>query len=79
MKDGLVLFGLALAFLAFIVVGVVAATASYAQPPQSNATGAAAKQAHVTSPAAAGVQHGSVGGPVNKGAKVNGTGMRPKH
>ncbi|MGO8915820.1 MAG: hypothetical protein ACLQJR_07930 [Stellaceae bacterium] len=79
MKVDFLLFGLSLALFALVVVGVIAATATYAQPPQQSTTSTAAKPAQVNSAASAGAPRGPVGGPVNKGAKINGTGMQPKH
>ena len=72
MKVGLFLFAL-------IVVGGVAAVPSEAQPTRPATTKTVAKPAPAGSVGGAASQRGAIGGPVSKGAKINGTGMRSKH
>ncbi len=73
MKIGLFLFALV------VLVGFAAAPSDAQQTPQGTAKTAANKPAPISSVGTAGPRRGSLGGPVSKGAKVNGTGMRSKH
>lgn len=63
---------------ALVVVGGLAANASHAQlhPATARAT---VKPTPKSSLASAGLRHGSLGGPVNKGPSINGTGVPRKH
>lgn len=72
MKVGLIL-------VALVVVGGLAATPSDAQQPRQGTTKTVAKPATASSLGSGGSRRGSVGGPVSKGAKISGTGMRSKH
>lgn len=72
MKVGLFLFAL-------VVLGGVAANPSYAQQPYQGTAKIVKKPPHVNPIGSPLSRHGTLGGPVSKGAKINGTGMRPKH
>jgi hypothetical protein len=67
--------------VAVLVVGGFAANSNGQQTHQTRHDTAkpVAKRAPVSSLGSSGSRPGSIGGPVNKGPKINGTGMRPKH
>lgn len=70
-------FGLFLVALVF--VGGLAAAASDAQQRHPGTSKTAAKPAPAGSVGGAASRRGIIGGPVSKGANVNGTGMRSQH
>jgi hypothetical protein len=72
MKVGLFLFAL-------LVVGGFTAPPSGAQQTHQGTTKTAAKPAPAGSVGGAASRRGIIGGPVSKGAKINGTDIRPKH
>jgi hypothetical protein len=68
------------AFLfALVVVGGVAATPGVAQQPRQAAARTVANPATASPVGPAPSRRGAIGGPVSKGAKINGTGLRSKH
>ena len=64
--------------VAVVVLGGFAANTSYAQQTRHETAKPVAKPAPVNSQGSSGSRPGLIGGPVNKGPKINGTGMRPK-
>jgi hypothetical protein len=86
MKTCIVLLALAVGFAATASYGQgpqhrttkTAAIAARAGTPHHGTTKAVPNPALASSATLAGSRRGSLGGPVNKGASINGTGMRPK-
>jgi hypothetical protein len=72
MRIGFVLF-------AVVVLGGSAVNTSYAQQPPQATANAGAKPAPPKFVAAVAPRRGTLGGPVNKGPGINGTGIQPKH